>query len=39
MDKTTGQERSKPVVVVNSLELLGSKPAGDDTTETEEVPF
>lgn len=34
----TGQERSKPVVVVNSLELLSSKAAGDDTTE-EEVPF
>jgi single-strand DNA-binding protein len=38
-DRTTGQERSKPVVVVNSLELLVSK-AADDTTETdEEVPF
>lgn len=37
----TGQERSKPVVVVNSLELLSSKTAGDDTNETteEEVPF
>lgn len=40
-DKTTGQERSKPVVVVNRLELLGSKAAKDDNTQTteEEVPF
>ena len=42
-DRTTGQERSKPVVVVNNLELLGSKrdqsepPA--DTSLDEEVPF
>lgn len=42
-DKNTGQERSKPVVVVNSLELLGSKrdqpeaPASDPIDD--EVPF
>lgn len=42
-DKTTGQERSKPVVVVNNLELLGSKrdqpePPADSAID-DEVPF
>lgn len=36
-DKTTGQERSKPVVVVNSLDLLGSKSTNE--AQDEEVPF
>lgn len=35
-DKTTGQERSKPVVCVNSLELLSSK---NTPAQEEEVPF
>lgn len=38
-DKTTGQERSKPVVVVNSLELLGSKSDTAQPVDEEEVPF
>ena len=42
-DKTTGQERSKPVVVVDRLELLGSKrdqpEAPADSALDEEVPF
>ena len=29
-DKTTGQKRTKQVVNVNTLQLLGSKPAGAD---------
>jgi single-strand DNA-binding protein len=37
-DRTTGQERSKPVVVVNSLELLSSKGAVPHEQD-EEVPF
>lgn len=51
MDKTTGQERSKPVVAVNNLELLSSKSdtaaappaaapaAGPTGWEQEDVPF
>lgn len=51
MDKTTGQERSKPVVAVNNLELLSSKSdtaaappaaapaAAPSSWEQEEVPF
>lgn len=39
-DKTTGQERSKPVVVVNNLELLSSKSqAAQPQVAEEEVPF
>ena len=43
-DKATGQERSKPVVVVDRLELLGSKrdqpePPGNAPIDDEEVPF
>ena len=30
-DKTTGQKRTKQVVNVNTLQLLGSKPAGNGT--------
>lgn len=51
MDKTTGQERSKPVVAVNNLELLSSKsdtaaasppaaaPAATPSSWEQEVPF
>lgn len=49
-DKTTGQERSKPVVAVNNLELLSSKsdtaaappaaaPAAAPSSWEQEVPF
>jgi single-strand DNA-binding protein len=39
-DKTTGQKRTKQVVNVNTLQLLGSKPAGNaPAPEDEEVPF
>lgn len=43
-DKATGQERSKPVVVVDRLELLGSKkdseaPAQQDNDDDYGVPF
>lgn len=39
-DRTTGEERSKPVVQVNRLELLGSRrDAPEPPASTEEVPF
>jgi single-strand DNA-binding protein len=39
-DRTTGEERSKPVVSVNRLELLGSrKDAEGQPPEDEEPPF
>ena len=42
-DRTSGQERTKPVVKVNQLELLGSKRDAESHEETssieEEAPF
>lgn len=38
-DRTTGQERSKPVVVVDRLELLGSKRDQAADPIDDEVPF
>lgn len=42
-DKATGQERSKPVVMVSSLELLGSKSEAAQQPQSasieEEIPF
>jgi single-strand DNA-binding protein len=41
-DRTTGEERSKPVVSVNRLELLGSRKDAEGTAQPasdEEVPF
>ena len=41
-DRTTGEERSKPVVSVNRLELLGSRKDAEEQpppASDEEVPF
>jgi single-strand DNA-binding protein len=41
-DRTTGEERSKPVVSVNRLELLGSRKDAEGTAppaSEEDVPF